>query len=269
MIAKAQGVIWYKSALFIKKKLGDIFDSIIEEGRQIRFKAKVEFHEIFGLKFSIEDIEPSYTLGNLEMQRQKTIEKLKNENLLYKNQNTILPKAIKNIAVISSTKAAGYQDFISHIENNPYNYRFNIEFYDSSMQGNSVSKDLINNLNKILQNISHFDCVVIIRGGGSKMDLSYFDNYDISKNVAEFPIPVITGIGHDIDKNIIELVAHSPLKTPIAVADYIIRYNMEFEAQILNNLNLILNNAMNIIKNKEGELDILKTYILNQSVSRL
>ena len=266
VIAKAQGVIWYKSVLFIKKKLGELYNSILEEGRQIRFKAIVEFHEIYGLKFSIEDIEPSFTLGSLEIQRQKTIEKLKNEGLLYKNQNTTLHVAIKNIAVISSSKAAGYQDFTNHLTDNPYGYIFNIDFYESSMQGMMVERELIKNLDSINENIAKFDCVVIIRGGGSKMDLSYFDSFEICKNVALFPIPVITGIGHDIDKNVIELVAHSPMKTPTAVADFIIQHNLEFESHMINAMNYLLNYSVQRIKLEENEVNSLKNKILNQSV---
>ena len=111
--AKAQGVIWYKTQLFISKKLGELYESILQDGRQIRFKAKIEFHEVYGLKFNIEDIEPSYTMGMVEINRQKTIAKLKKEGLLYKNKETVLPKVIKRVAVISSQKAAGLQTSIS------------------------------------------------------------------------------------------------------------------------------------------------------------
>jgi len=230
--AKAQGVIWYKTQLFISKKLGELYESILQDGRQIRFKAKIEFHEVYGLKFNIEDIEPSYTMGMVEINRQKTIAKLKKEGLLYKNRETVLPKVIKRVAVISSQKAAGLQDFYQHLNNNPYGYKFAVSLYDSSMQGSNVERDIVRNLNIIREGDSSFDCVVIIRGGGSKMDLSYFDNYNICANVAKFPIPVLTGIGHDIDQNVIELVAHSPLKTPTAVADFLVDNNLDFEMQL-------------------------------------
>ena len=230
--AKAQGVIWYKTQLFISKKLGELYESILQDGRQIRFKAKIEFHEVYGLKFNIEDIEPSYTMGMVEINRQKTIAKLKKEGLLYKNKETILPKVIKRVAVISSQKAAGLQDFYQHLNNNPYGYKFAVSLYDSSMQGSNVERDIIRNLNIIREEVASFDCVVIIRGGGSKMDLSYFDNFNICANVAKFPIPVLTGIGHDIDQNVIELVAHSPLKTPTAVADFLVDNNLDFEMQL-------------------------------------
>ncbi|MGE5355659.1 MAG: exodeoxyribonuclease VII large subunit [Deltaproteobacteria bacterium] len=263
ILAKAQAVIWFKSVLFIKKKLAELSDSILSEGMQIRFKARIEFHEVYGLKFSIEDIEPSFTLGQLEIKRQNTIKKLEAENLLFKNKETKIPAAIKNIAVISSEKAAGLQDFNKHIEENIYGYRFFIKLFDSSMQGNNVEKELLQNLNKINENINDFDCVVIIRGGGSKMDLSYFDNYDICAAVANFRLPVFTGIGHDIDKNVIELVVHSALKTPTAVADFIVQHNALYETEILSFFNTIRQNSVHILNNKSNELKLVQPKIYN------
>ncbi|MBK7093608.1 MAG: exodeoxyribonuclease VII large subunit [Saprospiraceae bacterium] len=266
VIAKAQGVIWFKSVLFIKKKLGEIFDSILQEGIQIRFKAKIEFHEVFGLKFSLEDIEPSFTLGQLEINRQKTISRLHTENLLYKNKETSLPPAIKNIAIISSEKAAGLQDFITHLDDNPFAYRFRTILFDSSMQGANVERDILHNLIKIKDNVYSYDCVAIIRGGGSKMDLSFFDNYDISAAVANFPIPVFTGIGHDIDKNVIELVAHSPLKTPTAVADFIIQYNLEFENGVSLMFDKIKNLSQQTTNTNSTEINLIQNRIFNNAI---
>ncbi|HHH52904.1 MAG TPA: exodeoxyribonuclease VII large subunit [Bacteroidetes bacterium] len=259
--AKAQGVIWYKSLMFIKSKLGELTDSILQAGQEIKFKAKIEYHVVYGLKFSVEDLDASYTLGNLELIRQKTIEQLKKNKLLFKNRETTLPPVIQNIAVISSHKAAGLQDFFSHLNNNRYGYAFSTDFYDSSMQGANVERDIVGNLIKIKENKENYDCVVIIRGGGSKMDLSYFDNYNICANVAKFPIPVLTGIGHDIDQNVIEMVAHSPLKTPTAVADFIVEHNMNFEMNILemeqkikNLTQLIIQNNSNMVENLYKDL---------------
>ncbi len=264
--AKAQGVIWYKSQLFISKKLGELYDSILQDGRQIRFKAKIEFHEVYGLKLNILDIEPSFTLGMVEINRQKTIAKLKKEGLLYKNKETLLPIVIKNIAVISSAKAAGLQDFYEHLNNNAYGYKFRTKLFDSSMQGSNVERDITKNLNIIKEDIDNFDCVVIIRGGGSKMDLSYFDNYNICATVAKFPIPILTGIGHDIDQNVIEMVAHSPLKTPTAVADFLVENNLDFEMR-LNQIyqNIYEKSSLSIIKQKNA-IDSISNYISSKSI---
>jgi exodeoxyribonuclease VII large subunit len=269
IIAKAQGVIWYKSFMFIKTKLKELTESILQEGQQIRFKAKVEFHEIYGLKFSVEDLDPSYTIGKAELNRQKIIAKLKQENLLYKNKETSLPLIIKNIAIISSHKAAGLQDFFSHLNNNPYGYFFNTVFFDSSMQGYNVERDITKNLDIIKDNINPYDCVVIIRGGGSKMDLSYFDNYNISAKIAKFPIPVFTGIGHDIDQNVIELVAHTPLKTPTAVADFIVEYNLRFEMEINELEQKIKGKASSIIHESNIKLEIISGNIKSLALSKV
>ncbi len=259
--AKAQGVIWYKTQLFVKKKLGDLYDSILQDGRQIRFKAKIEFHEIYGLKLNIQDIEPSYTMGMVEINRQKTIAKLKKEGLLFKNREQELPLVIKNVAVISSERAAGLQDFYEHLNNNSYGYKFTTKLFDSSMQGSNVERDIVKNLNAIKEKTSLYDCVVIIRGGGSKMDLSYFDNYNICANVAKFPIPVLTGIGHDIDQNVIEMVAHSPLKTPTAVADFLVENNLDFEMK-LNIVHLsIIEQIKNSIVSQNNTLEYLHNNI--------
>ena len=255
IIAKAQGIIWYKSLLFIRKKLGELLDTLLQEGIQIRFKAKPEFHEIYGLKFTLEDIDPAYTLGTMEINRQKIIERLKKENLLYKNKETVLPLVIKKIAVISSSKAAGLQDFIKQLQNNPYGYKYVLTLLDSSMQGYNVERDIIRNLETIEQNHKAYDCVVIIRGGGSKMDLAYFDNYNISVKVANFPIPVLTGIGHDVDQNVIELVAHTALKTPTAVADFILDRNLNFESRIIELFLDIKDNALKKLKDQELQLN--------------
>ncbi len=267
--AKAQGVIWYKSLMFIKTKLKELTTSILQEGQQIRFKAKVEFHEIYGLKFSITDLDPSFTLGNAELKRQKTIAKLKKENLLYKNKETSLPLIIKNIAIISSHKAAGLQDFFAHLNTNPYGYTFNTTLYDSSMQGYNVERDITKNLDIIIEKNNRYDCVVIIRGGGSKMDLSYFDNYNISAKIAKFPIPVLTGIGHDIDQNVIELVAHTPLKTPTAVADFIVDHNLNFEIKINELEQKIKEKVSSNIHNHNIKLELLLRNINNKTLSKI
>ena len=265
IIAKAQGIIWFKSLMFIRKKLGELLDSLLRQGIQVRFKAKPEFHEIYGLKFTLEDLDPSFTLGTMEINRQKIIERLKKEELLYKNKETSLPPVIKKIAVISSSKAAGLQDFVNQLKHNPYGYKFDLIFFDASMQGYNVERDIIRNLELIQHEYAGVDCVVIIRGGGSKMDLAYFDNYNISVKVANFPVPVLTGIGHDIDRNVIELVAHAALKTPTAVADFIIEHNLKFESEITEFFLYIKNAAMRLIKEQEVQLNNLYFQIKEQA----
>lgn len=232
IVAKSSAIIWYKSYLFIQRKLKDLSASILQEGVDVLIKVKVEFHERYGLKLSIEDIDPSYTIGQAAIQRQKIIDQLKKENLIKKNTRIEMPIVLQNIAIISSERAAGYHDFLEQIENNPYEYSHNMWLYHCAMQGANVEYDILSALDEIEKDEINYDCVVIIRGGGAKLDLSAFDNYKISKRVANFSVPVITGIGHEIDQTILDMVSHTELKTPTAVANYIIDRNLFFESNI-------------------------------------
>jgi len=232
VIAKSSAIIWYKSYLFIQRKLKDLSDSILQEGVDVLVKVKVEFHERYGLKLSIEDIDPSYTIGQAAIQRQKIIDQLKKENLIKKNSSILMPIVLQNIAIISSERAAGYHDFLEQVENNAYHYAHNLWLYQSAMQGANVEYDILSALDEIEQDDINYDCVVIIRGGGAKLDLSAFDNYKLCKRVANYPIPVITGIGHEIDQSLLDMVSHTELKTPTAVANYIIDRNLFFESNI-------------------------------------
>jgi exodeoxyribonuclease VII large subunit len=232
VIASSGAVIWYKSALFIRNKLKDLTNQILTEGIHIQCKAKIEFHEKYGLKFSIEDIDPAFTFGQMEIKRQETIEKLRKEGLLHKNAEVPLPLVLQKIAVISSSKAAGLEDFMNQLHHNRYGYAFQTTLFESSVQGQNQEKEIIQALTKVEK--AGFDCVVIIRGGGSKLDLSGFDSYPLAKSAALCSKPVLTGIGHETDQTIIELVVNTPLKTPTAVANFIIDHNLQFESMIQN-----------------------------------
>lgn len=255
VIASVSAVIWYKAYNFIKTKLGDLSTQILSAGTQIQAKVKVDFHEKYGMKFVIEDIDPAFTFGQLELERQKTIERLQKEDRIAKNTLTNLPLVIQNIAIISSEGAAGFQDFKQQLEQNPFAYTFHSTLFNASVQGSKLEKDILSNLDRIEQTIEQFDCVVIIRGGGSKLDLSGFDSYLIAKAVADFPIPVITGIGHDVDQNVIELVAHSPLKTPTAAADHILEHNERFEYAVNEAMNAIYSSSRTLISDQFMQLE--------------
>jgi exodeoxyribonuclease VII large subunit len=243
IVANASAVIWFRSKLSIWNKYKELADQILADGNQVQLKVQIEFHPKYGLKFIIIDIDPSYTFGKLEIQRQETIDKLKKEDLIGRNGLISLPRVIQNIAIISSEKAAGYQDFIMQLTNNPYGYVFQTSLFQSAVQGNKLVDEIIANLNKIAESDPPFDCVVIIRGGGSKLDLSGFDDYLLAKSVALYKLPVITGIGHDIDQNVIELVAHSPLKTPTAAANFILDHHLDFEGSVVELFELVYKNA--------------------------
>jgi exodeoxyribonuclease VII large subunit len=233
ILAQSSAVIWYKSNLFLKNKLGELAKDILQEGIVLKAKVRVDFHERYGLKLVIEDIDPSYTLGVLEMQRKEIIDRLKKEGLSNLNKQLLLPTVIQKIAVISSPQAAGLQDFYAQLQKNPYGYFFQTELFESSVQGRNLEREVVNALSRINDRKKEFDIIIVIRGGGSKIDLAGFDSYQVAKAIAKSSLPIITGIGHEIDQNIADLLAHTSLKTPTAVANWIIDHNLIFESSMI------------------------------------
>lgn len=265
VIARVSAVIWFQSHLFIKNKLGDLSREILSDGTQIQCKVKIDFHAKYGLKFVIQDIDASYTFGQLELERQKTIEQLRKEELIAKNKEMILPSVIQRIAVISSEKAAGLQDFLKQLDHNPYAYDFDIQVFQASVQGTKLEKEVLSRLEEIENKRDNFDCVAIIRGGGSKLDLSGFDSLALARKIALFPLPVLTGIGHDIDHNVIEMVTHSPLKTPTAAANFIIDRNLHFESELVEMHQIIKQTSVRQLTDKKGKIDQLFSLIKLQA----
>ncbi|MBK7628452.1 MAG: exodeoxyribonuclease VII large subunit [Bacteroidales bacterium] len=220
--AKIKAIIWSNRYRFIKSLFENITGESIKEGLKVLVKAKIEYHEIYGLSLVITDIDPAFTVGELAMKRQQIIHRLEKEGVITMNKEIDFPYAPQRIAVISSKNAAGYTDFIKQLKGNSFGYTFYTALFDSAMQGSDLENDIINALNKIADNSEQFDLVVIIRGGGSQADLSWFDNYNIAYHITQFPLPVITGIGHDKDMSVTDLVAYKSLKTPTASAEFII-----------------------------------------------
>ena len=255
VIAQASAAIWYKSFLFIKKKLGELTDSILQDGIEVNVKVKVDFHERYGMKLSIEDIDASYTMGQVEINRQKIIERLKKADLIDRNSMTYLPPVLQNIAIISSETAAGYKDFVAQLADNPYGYSFNTTLFHVAVQGRSTSSEVTAALKEIHSRDEDFDTAIIIRGGGSKIDLSGFDDYNIGHAIATNKVPIITGIGHEIDLSVADIVSHTYLKTPTAVANYIIDHNLNYETEMLSLSQQINGEVANHLKLEETTLN--------------
>lgn len=234
VIAQAAAVIWSRQAGRLQNKLGPLFNELLQEGRAVKLQVQVDFSERFGLKLLIQDIDPAYTLGQLALQKKAILNQLEAEQRLGKNRTIPLPSVIQKVAVISSDTAAGYQDFVQQLKHNAYGYAYQLEFYASAMQGAAVEKEMLAQLKKIRHRAPNYDAVVIIRGGGARLDLSAFDNYQLGVAVAEFPLPVLIGIGHDVDETVLDLVAHQSLKTPTAVADFLLHHNEQFEYRLQN-----------------------------------
>lgn len=252
--AQMSANIWYKSNLFLKNKLGGLLPSLLVQGSHIQVKAVVEYSERYGMKLIIEDIDPSYTIGQMEMKRQKILQQLKDEGYVHLNKLKPLPAVVQRLAVISSDSAAGYIDFKNHLTGNVYGYDFKMVLFQAAMQGLNTEKDVCEALRKINEDREGYDVILLIRGGGSKTDLAWFDNFNIGVSIAKSELPVITGIGHDVDNTVADTVAFESLKTPTAVADFILAHNMEFEAKVLEVLRWITQLASRTLKYNQLEL---------------
>ncbi len=261
VVAQLSGAIWYRQFQFIKKKHGELIHDLLEEGTQVRLKCKVDFHERYGLKLIIEDIDPKFTFGKLELKRQEIINRLEEEGLMDLNKGEIVPSVIQKIAVISSSNAAGYQDFKNQLLNNGYGYTFKIDLYDGVVQGVNVERDTVAHIESIKASKTKYDVVCIIRGGGSKLDLSGYDNYKIAEQIALSQIPFIIGIGHDIDSTVADLISCLSLKTPTAVADYIIDRNMNYEARVEQTMASIHRASTALLRSNEIQLSAAKERI--------
>ncbi|MBI5917471.1 MAG: exodeoxyribonuclease VII large subunit [Bacteroidetes bacterium] len=254
IIAQGQAVIWQKNYRALQKKLGLDMALLLQPGMEILLLAKPEFHERYGLKLMVEDIDPTYTMGKLELKRREIIRQLQAQNLLEKNRRLPLPPVVQRVAVLSSERAAGFQDFLKHLTENSFGYQFQIEFFQAAVQGIQVEKEMADQLQKLARRAADFDAVAIIRGGGARLDLAAFDSLELGKTVANLPLPVLTGIGHDVDETVLDLVAHTSLKTPTAVADFILHHNFAFESGVVNLGQVVKNIGQQALKEKDGQL---------------
>lgn len=231
IIARAEAVVWRSALRKLRRNPKLPLDQILIEGNEVLFKAQVDFHERYGYKLVIEEIDGDYTLGKILVKRTEVLQRLKKEGLLKKNASLELPTIIQRVAVISSANAAGLQDYLQQISSNPYGYDIRNTLLATTVQGDRAAKNIANQLQKLSSN-HRFDTAIIIRGGGARLDLSAFDEYELGKAIANCPIPVITGVGHDVDETVADQVAHTDLKTPTAVADFIIHHNVTFESKL-------------------------------------
>ena len=232
--AKVRGTIWSSVYRMLSAYFEAATGQSLEKGMKILVKVSVEFSELYGLSVNVLDIDPTYTIGEQERIRREIIKRLEDDGVMEMNAMLELPQVIQRIAILSSSTAAGYGDFMDQITKNDRGYMFQCTLFPCIMQGQKTAESIIENLEKIFEKETDFDAVVIIRGGGSKTDLAWFDNYDLAVNIAQFPLPIISGIGHERDLSIADMVAHTHLKTPTAVAEWIINHAAEFEDSVLS-----------------------------------
>lgn len=231
--ARARANIWSYSWRMIKPYFETTTGQPFSQGIKVLVQVSVEYHPAYGLSLNIKDIDPTYTIGDMVRRRREIVRQLVEAGVMQMNKELELPLVPQRIAVISSATAAGYQDFVNHLETNPHGFCFFHQLFEAYMQGTDAVPSILSALNKIFELEDQFDAVVIIRGGGAAADLSCFDNFDLAYTVAQFPLPVITGIGHEKDDTIVDLVAHTRLKTPTAVAEFFISGALRF-SDLLN-----------------------------------
>ena len=225
--AKMRATCWSNTWQLISAYFLQETDKRPEPGMQVLVEASVEFHPVYGLSLNIQNIDPSFTLGDLARQRQITLQQLEKDGVLDMNKSLPLPTVIRRIAVISAAGAAGYGDFCHQLQDNAYGIQITTELFPAVMQGDQATRSIIATLNAIAANADDFDCITIIRGGGATTDLTCFDTYELASHCAQFPLPILSGIGHTRDVSIVDLVVHSSLKTPTAVAEFVIDHNAQ------------------------------------------
>lgn len=218
--AQARATVWRTAWSKIQPKFHKATGDYLAAGMKVLLEVKVTFHEVYGYSLNVSDIDPSYTLGDMARRRQEIIQQLDDDGILTLNKELQFPRPLQRIAVISAAGAAGYGDFCNQLDES--GFRFSTRLFAATMQGKDVEASIIAALDAIANEADHWDCVVIIRGGGSVSDLNGFESYLLAANVAQFPLPVLTGIGHERDDTVVDIVAHTRLKTPTAVAQFLI-----------------------------------------------
>lgn len=269
LIAKARGTIWANVFRLLKPYFEESTGQAFVSGIKVLVKVTVEFHELYGYSLTVHDIDPTYTVGDMVRRRQEILKQLEEEGVLTLNKELEMPLLPQRIAVISSATAAGYGDFSHQLESNPHGYYFQTELFPAIMQGNQVEESVLQALAAIMGRLDEFDAVVIIRGGGATSDLSGFDTYLLAAACAQFPLPVITGIGHERDDTVIDSVSHTRVKTPTAAAEFLISRMDEAAAQLSLLCERLCEGSLWRIKQEKLRLESLKNKIPGLVIKRL
>ena len=221
-VAKARGVIMNSVYPLLKMNFEETTGQPFQTGLQVLLKVRLTFSEVYGYSLIVTDIDPTFTLGEMVRRRKEILDRLERDGVLHLNQELTLDEPLNRIAVISSPTAAGYGDFCHQLENNVSDYRFEMKLFPALMQGEQTEKSIIQALDNVANENDKWQAVVIIRGGGATSDLSSFETFELANHIAQFSLPVIIGIGHERDTTVLDYVAHTHLKTPTAVADFLI-----------------------------------------------
>ncbi|WP_291528934.1 exodeoxyribonuclease VII large subunit [Bacteroides sp. UBA939] len=268
LVAKARGTIWSNVYRLLKPYFEEATGQAFVSGIKVLVQVTVSFHELYGYSLTVQDIDPTYTLGDMVRRRREILKQLEEEGVLSLNKELEMPDLPQRIAVVSSATAAGYGDFCHQLKNNPRGFFFYTELFPALMQGN-IEDSILAALDKILSRREEFDAVVIIRGGGATSDLSGFDTYLLAAACAQFPLPIITGIGHERDDTVLDSVAHTRVKTPTAAAEYLISC-MSLAADELEVLaNRLHEGVFSLLEEQRKKLAMLKNRIPSAAFKRV
>ncbi|MDD6781467.1 MAG: exodeoxyribonuclease VII large subunit [Bacteroidales bacterium] len=232
LVAKQKATIWAFTYRMLKPYFESETGATLRAGMKVLLLCEVEFHEVYGISLNVRDIDPAFTVGEMAVRRAEIIRRLTDDGIVDMNKQQPLAPVPQRVAVISSATAAGYGDFCDQLRNNVFGYTFYTKLFPATMQGAQTEQSVVAALDKICDFIDNFDVVVIIRGGGATSDLVAFDNYNLALHCAQFPLPIISGIGHQRDESVVDLVAHTRVKTPTAAAEFLVARINDFEKNI-------------------------------------
>lgn len=276
IVARARGTIWASKYSMLRPFFESATGTQLKSGIKLLCRVSVEFHTLYGFSLNITDIDPTYTLGDLARKKQEVINKLRKDGVLEMNRELHFPQVPQRIALISSDTAAGYGDFMESIMNNNQGFRFETTLFPAVMQGSKTSRSIIGALDRIFESSEQYDVVVMIRGGGSRSDLEPFNDYDLSYYVTQFPVPILTGIGHDRDESVVDMVAARGLKTPTAVAEFLVDQLLAFEfrlSALFDKLTLTVKQIVTVrassLERYRGEVEHLATAFLKSNREEL
>lgn len=263
LIAKASAVIWSSKYRFIAPYFQSVTGSPLKEGMVVLVEVQANYSQLYGFSLVINDIDPEYSLGLKELERQRTIERLQKEGLMDLQKELTLALLPHRLAVVSAEDAAGFRDFVRHLDDNPYGFRMDVTLFPALMQGSECPSSVISAMDAVLECGEDFDAVLILRGGGSKLDLACFDDYRLASVIAQYPLPVLTAIGHDQDYHVCDMVAHSYLKTPTALADEILSIYEDEDARLSSFMTRIRMAASGRLAVSDSALSMLRGRIRN------
>jgi len=269
LLAKSNAVIWSSKYRFIAPYFESVTGSPISPGMVVLVEVQVSYSELYGLSLVISDIDPDYSVGVRELERQKTIARLQAEGLMDLQSSLALPALPYRLAVVSAEDAAGYRDFMRHLHENPYGFRFETTLFPALMQGAGCPASIIAAMDAVMEDDGTYDAVLILRGGGAKLGLACFDDYGLAAVIAQFPLPVLTAIGHDQDHHVADMVAYEYVKTPTALADFFLSIYEDEDARLssyMTRVRVAFNNRLALM---ESALNVLQARIKGADPRRI